>query len=336
MGGKAASKSKTQLAPVTALPEPTGDVLVSDPADEDVLAVPPSPEVHAQPDTAPAPLPPPKPEPAPAKATPRQPIAEKGAPTKAAAPGRSPPRPAPTKARVDPEPKLSPPPKPSPQPKPVAQPLIEPASIPPAQHADAAPTTPPPTKPERPPANFAPVSSSARAAATTPGTDARGRWVKAVLIVLVVGALAWAGYYLMTSDLWGIRRRTVYPTEGSVYFQGKPAAGARVTLIPVDKGRDRYFPTGKVGPDGSFKLTTYETDDGAPAGRYHVTIVRGQMEADEYAELSKKMSPQDIAQLAKKMARDPLFDKYANPRDSGLTTEITSQSLNKLDRFDLR
>ncbi len=133
-------------------------------------------------------------------------------------------------------------------------------------------------------------------------------------------------------------RRAVYPTEGVVFFQGKPAANARVTLIPVEKSRDRFFPTGKTGPDGSFKLTTYEPDDGAPAAKYRVTIVRGQMEAEEFAELSKKMSPKEMQALARKRAReDPLYDRFANPRNSGLPiVEITNQPLNKLDRFDLK
>jgi hypothetical protein len=109
-----------------------------------------------------------------------------------------------------------------------------------------------------------------------------------------------------------------------------------VTLIPIDKSRDRYFPTGEVGADGSFKLTTYEPDDGAPVGRYQVTVVRGQVDVEEYVELSKKMTPAELTKYMQKMARDPLAQKYANGRSSGLSAEITAQPLNKLEPFQLR
>jgi uncharacterized CHY-type Zn-finger protein len=156
-----------------------------------------------------------------------------------------------------------------------------------------------------------------------------------VLIIVVIAAILGGGAYLAYSLIpWGGGRRTVFPTEGMVFYKGKPAVGAVVTLIPEDK-RDHYFPWGKVREDGSFRLTTYEPDDGAPAGRYKVTISRGQTDADEYAELRNKLGDQEAANLVKKRARDPLFDRYLNPRNSGLTAEITSQPLNKLETFQL-
>ncbi len=32
-------------------------------------------------------------------------------------------------------------------------------------------------------------------------------------------------------------------------------------------------PHGRVGPDGRFTLTTYQPGDGAPTGKYNVTVV---------------------------------------------------------------
>lgn len=155
----------------------------------------------------------------------------------------------------------------------------------------------------------------------------------ALAVAGVVAGLGAGGYYLVGSLLGS--RPTVYAVQGVVLFRGKPAAGARVTLHPQVRGRQPFFPTGKVGDDGSFKLTTFDKDDGAPAGRYNVTIVRGPMEMDEYAELSKKLNPQELTRMAQQRAKDPLYEKYIDPRSSGLAAEIRAEPGNKLE-FSLK
>jgi hypothetical protein len=167
------------------------------------------------------------------------------------------------------------------------------------------------------------------------GRRGRGGVGKYLVMVLAVVLLGTGGYFVYSFLFGGPTRRPVFPAEGVVMFQGKPAVGARVTFIPIEKSRDRYFPTGKVGEDGTYKLSTYEPGDGAPAGRYNVTVARGQLEADEYDELNKKMSPQEVARHVQKLARDPLYQKYANPQKSGLTAEI-KPSATKLEPFDLK
>lgn len=66
-----------------------------------------------------------------------------------------------------------------------------------------------------------------------------------------------------------------FPVEGSLTIDGKPAEGAQVILHPAD-GRNfdqrGARPTGRVASDGTFQVTTYHAGDGAPAGRYVVTI----------------------------------------------------------------
>jgi hypothetical protein len=65
----------------------------------------------------------------------------------------------------------------------------------------------------------------------------------------------------------------LYPAEGKVLFNDKPAPGAIVWLHPmgpVDASIPK--PHGKCGTDGTFRLGTFTTDDGAPAGKYHVTV----------------------------------------------------------------
>ena len=65
------------------------------------------------------------------------------------------------------------------------------------------------------------------------------------------------------------------PAGGKVTFKKTtPAAGALVVFHPTDPAVEKKFgkPVGTVGEDGTFKLTTYEKDDGAPEGEYGVTV----------------------------------------------------------------
>jgi hypothetical protein len=67
-------------------------------------------------------------------------------------------------------------------------------------------------------------------------------------------------------------RIAVHPVEGKVEVSGEPAAGAFLVFHPTSAQPDLPRPTAKVERDGSFRLTTFESADGAPAGEYAVTI----------------------------------------------------------------
>jgi hypothetical protein len=71
--------------------------------------------------------------------------------------------------------------------------------------------------------------------------------------------------------------KPVYPVSGKVFYRQQPAPGAVVTFAPAKDPDAKEWPTGyphaEVQADGSFKVATYGTDDGAPAGEYTVTIV---------------------------------------------------------------
>lgn len=69
-------------------------------------------------------------------------------------------------------------------------------------------------------------------------------------------------------------RVPVYPVRGQVLVGDKPAPKAFVVLHPADdQDQQALRPYGHTAEDGSFKLTTFEPDDGAPAGEYRVTVV---------------------------------------------------------------
>ncbi|HUY87864.1 MAG TPA: carboxypeptidase regulatory-like domain-containing protein [Pirellulales bacterium] len=119
-----------------------------------------------------------------------------------------------------------------------------------------------------------------------------------------------------------VERLPVFPVRGKVLVEGQPAAGARVGFYPLD---DPFAPKpqAQVGADGSFRLSTYETGDGAPAGRYGVTIAwpgpnpRSNGEGDEEIE-----------------GPDRLRGRYSDPQTSKWKIEVGSQPL-ELEPFNV-
>jgi hypothetical protein len=78
----------------------------------------------------------------------------------------------------------------------------------------------------------------------------------------------------------GKERVRCYPVRGEFYWEGKPAAGAVVFFHPLESlGASNEAPAagvrpvGRVREDGSFEVSTYGTNDGAPVGRYRLSLV---------------------------------------------------------------
>lgn len=70
-------------------------------------------------------------------------------------------------------------------------------------------------------------------------------------------------------------RLAVRPAGGKVTVGGQPAAGVLVVLYPAPgtpAALAGVKPSGTTGEDGSFQLSTYEQNDGAPVGDYAVTM----------------------------------------------------------------
>jgi hypothetical protein len=68
-------------------------------------------------------------------------------------------------------------------------------------------------------------------------------------------------------------RVPVVPVRGTVLYEGKAAVGAVVSFHPASSADPRALRSnGKVREDGTFALSTYLTDDGAPEGTYIVTV----------------------------------------------------------------
>jgi hypothetical protein len=103
----------------------------------------------------------------------------------------------------------------------------------------------------------------------------------------------------------GHRREKVYPVQGKVFVDGKPATGAVVFFHPESqiftKGDQ---PHGVVDGEGVFHLTTYKPKDGAPSGKYKITVF-----------WEKKPEHGDCGEIV------PL-EAYADPAASPLNAEV--------------
>ena len=64
----------------------------------------------------------------------------------------------------------------------------------------------------------------------------------------------------------------VAPVNGTVKFGKEVPAGAKVSLAPVARTEEGIASSGIVKADGTFKISTYGQEDGAPLGEYVVLI----------------------------------------------------------------
>ncbi|MGE3806248.1 MAG: metallophosphoesterase [Gemmataceae bacterium] len=98
--------------------------------------------------------------------------------------------------------------------------------------------------------------------------------------------------------------KAVTPVKGTVYFEGTPVSSGMITFYEVDAKTKagRAVANSQLDPDGSFVLSTYSANDGAPVGEYVVTV----RDEGKYA----------------------VPDRYGNPKTSELRARVVSGSNN--------
>jgi hypothetical protein len=116
----------------------------------------------------------------------------------------------------------------------------------------------------------------------------------------------------------GQTHKPVFPVQGKVLYKGKPTPKAIVFFHRIgEKDENEPIPRGVVGQDGTFQISTFGINDGAPPGQYAVTVV---WKSDD-----KGGDRQD----------DLLPAQYMFPNFSGLTAQV-KEARNDLEPFQLR
>ena len=107
----------------------------------------------------------------------------------------------------------------------------------------------------------------------------------------------------------GEKQVAVYPVSGTVTRGGKPFAGASLQFVPANPAPtdDPALLARVVQADdqGKFALSTYQPNDGAPAGDYVVTV-----RPPSGPEAEERDGP------APRVRVDPALAKYAKPETS--------------------
>jgi hypothetical protein len=108
------------------------------------------------------------------------------------------------------------------------------------------------------------------------------------------------------------------PVSGKVTYKGKPVPNGTVMFVPAEGPAA----TGEIGPDGSYRLTTYVPNDGAVLGSHKVSITALQDTGGGLPE-QRSGTPPSL-----------LPPKYLSHDTSGLTAEV-KPSDNQVN-FDLQ
>lgn len=113
---------------------------------------------------------------------------------------------------------------------------------------------------------------------------------------------------------------TCYPLKGTVLYQKQPLEEAQITLHPVS-GTITPLPTAITNKDGSFVVTTWSADDGAPEGDYTVTVTWKQLvlQGEEKTRSGKNLLPA----IYSDPKRTPLKCKIQAGENQPLKLEIT-------------
>jgi hypothetical protein len=109
-----------------------------------------------------------------------------------------------------------------------------------------------------------------------------------------------------------------HAVKGSAFFEGKPATGAVLSFHKVGEDNRANLPHAKVQPDGTFTLSSHGSGDGAPIGKYQVTVIW------------KKKKPGGSDEDGEWV----LPPRYLAAATSGLEVDITS-GVNELPAFQL-
>jgi hypothetical protein len=131
-------------------------------------------------------------------------------------------------------------------------------------------------------------------------------------------------------------QKPVYPVSGKVTMAGAPIAKATVIFQPL--GKDQAVATAITDAQGVYKLTTYDSYDGAAAGQYEVMVTKTAAPAASNAPVhdptgANSTTPSAPTHNAKKATDDTgatIDPKWSKP-GNGLNAEVKASGDNTID-----
>jgi hypothetical protein len=149
---------------------------------------------------------------------------------------------------------------------------------------------------------------------------------------MVLALAAWV--VATTGGCRGKGRLHVSPVRGQVVYKGQGVPGTTIIFFPIGDtvesvGKMRPFAYGQ--PDGRFEIKTYVEGDGAPPGKYRVSIIAPAGGPGG----SMKDRPADAPAIASGVGVPPaIAKKYANVDTAGIEVTI-EEGENNLEPFVL-
>jgi hypothetical protein len=126
------------------------------------------------------------------------------------------------------------------------------------------------------------------------------------LLPLLITGLVSLGASACGSD---DNRKPTFPVTGSLLIDQKPGEHATVIFHPVSNEPGEVVkPRGKVRNDGTFTLTTYAENDGAPVGEYQVTVelwLAGRPDEGPTSRLPAKLAKPESSGLKATIKNEP-------------------------------
>jgi hypothetical protein len=130
----------------------------------------------------------------------------------------------------------------------------------------------------------------------------------------LLGSLPIVGFLMLATGCSSSTERYL-PAKGQVFVGGKPAAGAKVILVPRDESKDDgRNPSGKVGDDGFYQLNTYD-----PATR---TVHDGARPGDYVVLVTWVPEPTERSLDSGSFGGDKLGSRYRDPKTTTLRAEV--------------
>jgi hypothetical protein len=135
----------------------------------------------------------------------------------------------------------------------------------------------------------------------------------------------------------GKGRLDVSPVRGKVTYNGHGVPNSTVIFFPVDASDERAAkmrPSADADGSGQFEIKTYVTGDGAPPGKYRVSII-APMGPPPTSSKDRKADEVVATGGAAVNVPPAIVKKYANVDTAGIEVEV-QEGQNDLEPFELK